>query len=220
MHTRLHEAMRNWAAVALLAIAVGATLHFWPLDDRRPIAPTASGNAAHRDSAVAPSGTRTAAHSPSATSALSQERAPPPGTVGPSPLAPLLIDIRAPDMVRSGDTFAVTIDVQAAQSIRHLAFSVTYNQSILRLVGSSPGAFAQQGGSAVQFEESSDGYLLVRIDPERAVFVGAGSVAVLEFEAIERGVSPLSVQDVTHVEVNRRVRSKAPAMRERSLTVD
>jgi hypothetical protein len=220
MHLRLRAAMRNLTAVALLAIALGAIIHFWPLGDEHPIAPTASGNAAHRDSAVAPSGTQTAAQSPSATSALSQERALPARAVEPSRLAPLRIDIRAPDTVRSGDTFAVTIDVQALQAIRHLAFSVTYNQSILRLVGSSPGAFAQHGGSAVQFEESSDGYLLVRIDPASAVFVGAGSVAVLEFQALERGVSPLSVQDVTHVEMSRRDRSTTPTVHERSLTVD
>jgi hypothetical protein len=212
--------MRNLTAVALLAIAVGAIMYFWPLGDQHPIAPTASGNVPHRDAAGASLGASAAAYSPSTTSALSPERAPPPDTVEPSRLAPLRIDIRAPDTVRSGDTFAVTIDVQASQAIRHLAFSVTYNQSTLRLVGSSPGAFAKQGGSAVQFEESSDGYLLVRIDPESTVFVGAGSVAVLEFQALERGVSPLTVQDVTHVDVNRRDRSTAPRMHERSLTVD
>ena len=153
-------------------------------------------------------------------SALSPERAAQPGTVEPSPLTPLRIDIRAPDTVRSGDAFSVTIDVQASQAIRRLAFSVRYEQSILRLVGSSAGAFAQQRGSAVQFEEPSDGSLLVRIDPESGVFVGAGSVAVLEFQALSRGVSPLSVQDVTHVEVRGQDRLTTPAMHEGSITVD
>ena len=97
----------------------------------------------------------------------------------------------------------MTIDVQALRGIRHLEFSVTYKKSILRLIGSAPGAFAQQGGTSVQFEESSDGYLIVRIDLESGVIAGAGSVAVLEFQALKRGVSPLSVQDVTYVEDGR-----------------
>ena len=97
----------------------------------------------------------------------------------------------------------MTIDVQALRGIRQLAFSVTYKKSILRLVGSSPGAFAQQSGTSVQFEESSDGYLLVRIDLESGVIAGAGSVAVLEFQALKRGVSPLSVNGVTYVEDGR-----------------
>ena len=73
------------------------------------------------------------------------------GTVERLPATPARFEIRAPATVRSGDTFPVTIEVQALRGIRQLEFSVTYKQSILQLVRSSPGAFAQQGGSLRAF---------------------------------------------------------------------
>ena len=113
----------------------------------------------------------------------------------------------------------MTIEVQALRGIRQLAFSVTYKKSILQHVGSSPGAFAQQGGAA-QFEEVSDGSLLVRIDVESSVLAGAGSVAVLEFQALRPGVSPLSIQGVTYVEDGRQNTSNMPTAYEGSITVE
>jgi len=92
----------------------------------------------------------------------------------------------------------MTIEVQAPAGIRRLSFSVIYNKSILRLVQWTPGAFAQQGGTSVQFEDVSEGSLLVRV--ESGVVAGAGTIAVLEFQAIGRGVSPLAIQDVSYVE--------------------
>jgi hypothetical protein len=117
--------------------------------------------------------------------------------------------------------FSVTIDVQALRGIRHLEFSVTYKKSILRLTGTAPGDFRGASGSSVQFEETSDGYLIVRIDLESGGLVaGAGSIAVLEFQALTRGVSPLSVQDVTYVEEAGQERAAAPDVYEGSITVD
>jgi hypothetical protein len=197
--------MKGPIAIALLAIAVGAIMHFWPRPVEQPRgAPSASGNASYSTAPVAPGGSPTSAQQSPTTSAPSPERAAQAGTVERLPVKAVQIEIRAPDTVRSGDAFPVTIDVQALRGIRHLAFSVTYKKSILQLIGSSPGAFAQQGGASAQiFEESSDGYLLVRIDLESGVIAGTGSVAVLEFQALKRGVSPLSVHGVTYVEGGR-----------------
>jgi hypothetical protein len=212
--------MKGSTAVALVAVAVAAIMYFWPSGNQTTVPESASENASGRDSLAAPSHGPTTAPPPPALSARTSGRVVEPGTVDPSRLTPLRIDIRAPDTVRSGDTFPVTIDVQAFRGIRQLAFSVTYKKSILQLVGSSPGAFAQQGGNSVQFEESSDGHLLVRIDLESGVIAGAGSIAVLEFRALRRGVSPLSVQDVTHIEVGGQDASATPTQHERSITVD
>ena len=219
MHHGLRETMKGLTALALLAIALGAIMHFWPSGDQQPIAPPASENTSHRDSAVAPSGSPTAQR-PTTTSALSPERAVQLGTIERPPVTAARIEVRAPDTVRSGDTFPVTIDVQALRGIRHLEFSVTYKKSILRLIGSAPGAFAQQSGTSVQFEESSDGYVFVSIDLETGVIAGAGSVAVLEFQARKRGISPLSVQDVTYVEGGGQDTATTPEVHERSVTVD
>ncbi|MET0918185.1 MAG: cohesin domain-containing protein, partial [Burkholderiales bacterium] len=169
---------------------------------------------------VAPSDSPTLAQRPPPTSALAPERAAQPATVERPPDGPARIDIRAPATVRSGDTFPVTIEVQATRGIRQLAFSVTYKKSILQLVGSSPGAFAQQGGTSAQFEEVSDGSLLVRIDHENGVIAGAGSIAVVEFQALRRGVSPLSVHGVTYVEDGRQDVSNTPTAYEGSITVE
>ena len=211
MQFELREIMKRATALVLLAIALVAIVHFWSPGDPQPIATPASDNPARRDSSPAPSNNLALEQRPPPTSALSPER--------PSATA-ARIELRAPDTVRRGDTFAVTVDLQALRTMRHLEFSVTYKKSILRLLGSSPGSFVQRNGTSVKFEETSDGYLLVRIDPESGVIAGAGSVAVLEFEALKRGLSPLSVHDVTYVEDGGRDATTAPDMQERSITVD
>jgi len=211
--------MKDLIAIVLLAIAVGAIMHFWPRPvEQPPGASSASGNASYT-APVAPGDSRTSAQQ-STTSAPSPERAAQAGTVERRLVKAVQIEIRGPDTVRSGDTFPVTIDVRALRGIRHLAFSVTYKKSILQLIGSSPGALAQQGGASAQiFEESSDGYLLVRIDLESGVMAGAGSVAVLEFQALKRGVSPLSVHGVTYIEGSRQDTATTAEDHEGSITV-
>ena len=114
----------------------------------------------------------------------------------------------------------MTIEVQAPRGIRQLEFSVTYKMSILRLVKSSAGAFAQVGGSSAHFEEVSDGSLLVRIAAESGVIAGAGNVAVLEFQALKRGESPLEVEGVTYVEDGRPDTVNRATAYEGSITVE
>ena len=48
----------------------------------------------------------------------------------------------------------------------------------------------------------------------------SGSIAVLEFQALTRGVSPLSVQDVTYVEDAGGDKAAVPEVYEGSITVD
>ena len=135
------------------------------------------------------------------------------------PAIPARFELRIPDTVRKGDTFLVTLDLQALLALRHLEFSVTYDKSILRLLETSPGAFAQRGDNVVHFEESSDGYLLVRVDFGRGPIDGAGTVAALEFQARRGGASLLSVQEVTYVESGASTRATTPVAHERSITV-
>jgi hypothetical protein len=113
--------------------------------------------------------------------------------------------------------------MQALRAMRHLEFSLTYQTSMLRLLNSSPGALAQQQGMSVHFDESSDGsdgFVVVRIDAESGVIAGAGSVAVLEFQARKRGVSPLLVHDMTVVEYGSQDTANVPDAYERSIIVD
>ena len=212
------EAMKGLTALALLAIAIVAIIYFWPRTEPR-IAPLASQNASHRDSVLTPSGSAKPVQGPPTASARPAEQAAQPGTIARAPATAARIELRAADTVRSGDTFLVTIDVQALRAMRHLEFSVTYEKSILQLLESSPGTFAHQEGTIVQFEESSDGTLLVRIDSESGVIAGAGTVGLLEFQARRPGASLLSIDDVIYVESGGAERATAPEVQERSITV-
>jgi len=213
--------MKRLAAIALLLAAFGALLHFWPSSDPSAVAPPSSADAPPL--ATKPRAALTFGQETPQPSYPTQGPASAPATAlataeGPA-AGPARIDIRAPQTVASGETFSVTIEVQAPRGIRQLEFSVTYKMSILQLVKSSAGPFAQQGGSSAHFEEVSDGSLLVRI-AENGVIAGAGSVAVLEFQALKRGVSPLAVEGVTYIEDGRRGTVNRPTAYEGSIAVE
>ena len=209
--------MKGLTAVVLLAIAVGAIMHFWPSADQPRLT---SQSASDGDSPAASSRSPTPAPGQTTTPAPSADRAALASTVERPPVTSARFEIRAPATVRSGDTFPVTIEVQAPRGIRQLSFSLTYKQSILQLVASSPGALAPKGGASSQFEEVSDGSLLVRMDVESGVIAGAGSIAVVEFQALRRGVSQLSIEGVTYVEDGRQVGTNVPTAYEGSITVE
>ena len=211
--------MRKLSIVALLAVAIGATLYLWP-ENQRPTSRSEVNSAGSRDSSTAKASSATPAQKLGTTSAPLPERAPQEGAVERPSAKPVRISIHAPLTVRLGEAFSVTIQVQAMQGIRQLVFSVVYKKSILELVGSSPGAFAQQGGPSVQFEEVSDGSVLVRIGMEGGVIAGAGSVAVVQFRALGRGVSPLAINGVTYVVEGRQHESNDPVAYEGTITVE
>ena len=70
----------------------------------------------------------------------------------------------------------------------------------------------------MQFEDVSDGSLLVRVDS--GVVAGAGSIAVLEFETRGKGVSPLAIETVTYVEDGRDGTVNRATAYEGSITVE
>src|SRR5580765_2454920 len=72
---------------------------------------------------------------------------------------PVKVAIRGPNTVRSGDSFQLTVDVEALRGIDQITFTVKFDQRILQLVGSSAGPFVEQAGSAAKFgvDESCDG---------------------------------------------------------------
>ena len=209
--------MKVLAALALIAGAIGAIMHFWPQRDRQTVVSSVS-EASDRTSTAAPSATfiQTVPQTP----APSPARVPQSATVARPSATAARIALHAPDVVRNGDNVSVTIDMQALRAMRHLEFAVTYKKSILRLLNSAPGAFAQQQGVSVHFEESSEGFVTVRIDVESGVIAGAGNIAVLEFQALKRGVSPLLVQDMTYAEYGNQDMANVPDLYERSITVD
>jgi hypothetical protein len=214
----MRETMRVLAALALIAGVIGGIMHFWPQRDPQIVASPTSETSSDRTSGLAPSSPPRQTVPP--TSAPSPAQAPQPATVArPSPVA-ARIALLAPDTVRHGDNVSVTIDMQALRAMRQFEFAVTYDKSVLRLLNSAPGEFAQQQGTSVHFEESSEGFVMVRIDVGSGVIAGAGSVAVLEFQALRRGTSPLLVQDITYVEYGNQSVANVPDLYERSITVE
>jgi len=191
--------MRKSTALALLAIAVGAIVHFWPADAPQPDVPT-SESPSRSPAGGAPAGAAAPSQGPSPSASPPPRRTSPQASIETPPATAARFVVHAAPTVRSGHNLSVTIDLQALRGMRHLEFAVTYKKSVLRLLGSVPGTFAQQPGVSVQFEESSEGHLLVRVDLEGGT-IGAGSIARLEFQALRRGVSPLAVQDVSYVEL-------------------
>lgn len=211
--------MKKLTVLALLAIALAASLHFWRQGDPHPVVPTASESLSRTKAGGAPVDGAAPPQRSSAQSPLVDERASARTAIEAVPATAARFAVRAPPTARSGDTVSVTIDVQTSRAMRHFEFAVTYKKSILRLLHSVPGAIAQQPGVSVQFEESSEGHLLVRVDIESGA-IGAGSIALLEFQALRRGVSPLAVQDVSYVEPGGKGPTLTPEVFEVSVLVE
>ena len=136
---------------------------------------------------------------------------------------PVQIEIRAPAVVHSGESFQATVDLEANSGIQQLAFSVTYDKSVLQLVGSSEGTFIKQAGVPVQFgaEEPSDGNILVNLHVSDGLTVsGTGSLAVLQFQALKVGTSPITAQSITFVESGRPGASTTASVHQGVVTVD
>ena len=137
--------------------------------------------------------------------------------------APMQITVRAPRTVRSGESFRVAVDLEANGAIRQLAFSVTYNQHVLRLLDCTEGTFVRQWGLPAEFgaQEPSDGNVLVRLDVDNGLAIaGAGSLAILEFEALSAGTSPVTIDDISFVENGSPATSTTPAVRQGLIKVE
>jgi hypothetical protein len=136
--------------------------------------------------------------------------------------APVQIDVRTPATVRSGESFQVTVDLEAHGGIRQLAFSVSYNQRVLQLLGASESTF-QQGGIPTEFgaEEPSDGNILVKLDVNNGpALAGAGSVIFLQFQALKAGTSPVTVHSITFVESGSPRTSTTPSVHQGLVKVE
>jgi hypothetical protein len=216
---------RRTALVLVVAVALVVAVRFWPDALTGPLtAHSVPGGASQPDSSTKPSDNTVestarkapvdAGMAPAQTNTLAM-------LAGPSG-TPVQIVVRAPSKVHSGDSFQVTVDVQATRSIQQIAFSVDFSATIMQLTGSSPGVFARRSGVGAGFfaEESSDGALLVRVDLDNGGVVGTGSVAVLEFRAMNPGDSPLTIHSVGYQESGHQDSSTTPAGYEGTITVD
>ena len=217
--------MKARTALALVAVAMVAAVRFWPDDLTGPLTThSAPGGASQRDSSTKPSDNTV--ERPAQKAPVDAGMAPPQintsAMVADLSGTPVRIVVRAPSKVHSGESFQVTVDVEATRVIRQIAFSVDFSATIMQLAGSSPGVFARKSGVGAGFfaEESSDGALLVRVDLDNGGVVGTGSVAVLDFRAMNSGESPLTIHSVSYLESGHQDSSTTPAGYEGTITVD
>jgi hypothetical protein len=216
---------RRTALVLVVAVALVVAVRFWPDALTGPLtAHSVPGEASQPDSSTKPSDNtvESTARKAPVDAGMAPAQTSTSGMPAGSSAAPVQIIVRAPSKAHSGESFQVTVDVQATRAIRQIAFSVDFSSTIMQLTGSSPGVFAQRSGVAAGFfaEESSDGALLVRVDLDNDGVVGTGSVAVLEFRARNPGESPLTIHDVSYVESGHEQSSTTPAGYEGTITVD
>jgi hypothetical protein len=211
-------------AFLILTLAIAAVVRLWPDNSTKGVVSSAPANASEHDATSTsmvgadrgvptPPGAR---GEPAGGVASPNKSAMPQG-------APVQIVVRAPATVQMGESFEATVDVDAPGGIRQLAFSITYNKSVLQLVESSEGTFTKQAGTPAQFgaEEPSDGNILVRFGVDNGWAVGGtGSVAVLQFLALKAGSSPVTVDSVTLVDNGPAATSPMSSVKQALVTVN
>jgi hypothetical protein len=114
--------------------------------------------------------------------------------------APVQLQVQVPSDVQVGEVFQAQVHVRANVAVRQLVFAIAYDKSRLALVGSSAGNFAEQAGASAEFgaEEPSDGNIQISLNARTGPsMTGAGNLALLQFEAIKRGRSPIVLQNLT-----------------------
>jgi len=212
---------RPFTFVLILILAIAAFVSLRPdSTENKNAASSAPANASRQQPASA-STIDAKSETPSASAAASGSKSAYPG--GMSQFAPVRLEIRAPATVRAGETFQATVDVGADSGIRKLAFTINFDKRVLQLVGSSAGTFVQHAGLPAQFgaQEPSDGAVVINFDVDNGLAVaGAGSVVIMDFQALKAGSSPVTVDSIELVENGRTAASPAPVVSEGRIIVE
>ena len=230
--------LRSRTMLVLIA-AIAVAVWLWQRADPQPDSQhvTSPGSQNSPRPAVASTATGTDGRVPPPASTAADARptfaapvAPDPGVTAsnavPAPAArnaSVRLDVRAPPSARAGERFTVTIEAEALGGIRNLSFAVTYDRDVLDFVSSSPGFFVQQASApaTLSAEDTSAGNVFVNMDIKNGgIVAAAGTVVVLEFNALRAGTSPITLSDVTFQESGRSSGSTAAAVRPASVTVE
>lgn len=201
-----------------LLLAIVAVVRLWP--DRSASEPTLTSAGKHAQDAASASSAKAIGGSPTAPAARGTAMS---DAATGQQGAPIQITVRAPGTVQQGESFQVAVDLEANGGIRQLAFSLTYNKRVLQLLGYSEGPFVRQWGTPAELsaQEPSDGNVLVRLDVNNGLAIaGAGSLAILEFQALKAGTSPVTVDNITFVEDGSPRTSTTPSVHEALVKVE
>jgi len=212
---------RPFTFVLILILAIAAFVSLRPDSTENKNAASSAPANASRQQPTSASTIDAKSATPSPGAAASGSKSAYPG--GMSQFAPVRLEIRAPAAVRAGETFQATVDVGADSGIRKLAFTINFDKRVLQLVGSSAGTFVQHAGLPAQFgaQEPSDGAVVVNFDVDNGLAVaGAGSVVILDLQALKAGTSPVTVDSIELVENGRTAASPAPVVSEGRIIVE
>ena len=133
------------------------------------------------------------------------------------------LDVRAPPSARPGERVTVTIDAEAYGGVQNLAFRVSYDRQTLEFVSASPGAFVRQASAPATFyaESPSEGEVLVNMDVKNGGGVAAaGTVVVLEFNALRSGASTITLGDVNYLQSGQSSGSPAAVVTPASIAIE
>jgi len=119
-----------------------------------------------------------------------------------APSARVRLGVNAPASARVGNSVTITIDADAFAGVRDLAFTVVYDDHFLQFVSAANGSFPQMASAPAKLsaEDPSTGNVLVHLQVDGGVLAGAGTVVVLEFNALQAGATLVTLRDVTLLE--------------------
>lgn len=131
VHLPVHNKIIRSVVFAILLFAIGALVRVWPYKSAKD---ATSFTPADKPRQLAAS-TSTVQATPVMPAAPVARGTAVSGTPAGLQGVPVQIDVRTPATLQSGESLQVTVDLEANGGIRQLAFSVTYNQSVLQLLG-------------------------------------------------------------------------------------
>jgi hypothetical protein len=223
--------MLRFRTLLILIAAIAVAVWLWQRGDPQHFTSPDSSNSSK--SAIAPNETGADGHVPQSASTPADDRptiASDSGGTASTAFAAraarsasVRLDVHAPASARVGDLVTITIDAEALGGIRDLSFTLVYDGRMLEFVSSSPGSFVQQASApaTLSAEDPSSGSVLVHMEINNGGLVaGAGTVVVLEFNALHAGTSPIALRDVSLPESGRSSSSTDSAERTASIIIE
>jgi hypothetical protein len=189
-------------ALVLALVVLVRVLTDGPQDEERSPAPATSTAEPVRIEAPSP----VDASAPAASARVSTPREAGPGApVASRDLVAMQarVQVHAPANVRVGEVFDVHVRVEAQSGVRELLFAIRYDKTRLALAGVTEGDFAPRSGLRADFaaDEPSDGNVQLSLSVRDGLWIaGAGSIAILRFEATGAGTLAITAQDLAAVE--------------------
>lgn len=111
----------------------------------------------------------------------------------------ITLKVMAPDTVRLGETFTISIDAETSAPVKRCSFVVRLDPLRLKVLGTNGGNFMQQGNALAEFTESmgTSGQLVLAVEQNGGMGAeGAGSVAAIQVQALAPGLTTIELAQI------------------------